>query len=74
MSYQELFTVEREDGETIDIQGDGGFSVFTNRAEALDALESEADSCDEERTHFKIVCFCREQPEEGEEERVKAGL
>ena len=56
----ELFAVERDNGEWIDAQGDGGFSIFTSRAEAQDALDSEADCCEEGVEHYKIVRFVRE--------------
>ena len=55
----DLFVVEREDGEWIDIQGDGGFSCFTSLAEAQDALESEADCAYEDRAGFHVVQFSR---------------
>jgi hypothetical protein len=57
----DLFIVEREDGECIDVQGDGGFSVFTNRAEAQDALETEADNAEEAESGYKVVRFVREE-------------
>lgn len=57
----ELFVVEREEsGEWIDVQGDGGFSCFTTRAEAQDTLESEADSSDEDPSLFRVVKFSRD--------------
>lgn len=36
----ELFIVEYENGEALDLYGDGGFSVFTSRAEAQDAMDN----------------------------------
>jgi hypothetical protein len=52
----ELFTIEHEDGEMIDIQGDGGFSAFTSFAEALDAMETEQHSWD---VPLKVVRYAR---------------
>jgi hypothetical protein len=51
----DLFIVEREGGEWIDVMGDGGYTCFTSQAEAQDALDNEEDqeSC-------KIVRFSRE--------------
>ena len=62
----ELFVVERENGDWLDIQGDGGYSCFTSRAEAQDALDSEADCCDEPATLYKIVRFVRELEGKGD--------
>jgi hypothetical protein len=59
----ELFVVERESGEWLDVQGDGGYSVFTSLSEAQDALDSEADNCEEESSVYKIVRFVAIQPE-----------
>lgn len=56
----ELFVVEREDGEWVDTVGEGGWSGFTSRGEAQDALDSEADNIDALRTAYKIVRFVRE--------------
>jgi len=55
----ELFVVEREDGEWIDVQGDGGYSVFTSHAEAQDALDSEASNCEDPKTAYNIARFVR---------------
>jgi hypothetical protein len=56
----ELFIVEREnDGEWIDSYGNGGFSVYTERGEAQDALDNEADS-GRESDHYRVVRFVRQ--------------
>lgn len=51
----DLFTVEYEDGEQLDSSGDGGFSVFTSRAEAQDAIDSMS-----EEFPMTIVRYARE--------------
>ena len=56
----ELFIVEGENGEWIDNTGDGGWSCWTTQAEAQDALDSEADNGEDQRTAYKIVRFVRE--------------
>lgn len=58
-NQQELFVVERVNGEWIDIQGEGGYSCFLSLAEAQEALESEADNCEEDESLYKIVRFAR---------------
>jgi hypothetical protein len=59
-AQKELFVVEREDGEWVDMQGDGGYSCFLSRAEAQDALDSEADNCEDGAENYKVVRFVRE--------------
>ncbi len=54
---KELFTVEHDDGEMLDSSGDGGFSVYTNRAEAQDAIDSMSEDLP-----MTIVCYVRECP------------
>ena len=56
----ELFIVESENGEWLDNTGDGGWSCWTTQAEAQDALDSEADNGEDQRTAYKIVRFVRE--------------
>lgn len=56
----ELFIVEQESGEWVDATGDGGWSCWTTHAEAQDALDSEADNCEDQRTAYKVVRFVRE--------------
>lgn len=56
----DLFVVEREDGEWIDVQGDGGFSCFTSQAEAQDALDSEADNSEQDPAGLHVVRFSRD--------------
>ena len=57
---EELFTVEREDGETISVDTEFSFSIFCNRAEAEEALHDEADNCEEPIDSFSVVRFVRE--------------
>ena len=61
----ELFIVESENGEWLDNTGDGGWSCWTTQAEAQDALDSEADNGEDQRTAYKIVRFVREITEVG---------
>ena len=57
-NQDELFIVEDENGEWVDATGDGGWSCWTTRADAQDALDSEADSRD--KLAWKVVRFVRE--------------
>ena len=60
----ELFVVEHENGEWIDAQGEGGYSCFLSRTEAQEALDYEAENCEDEKTSYKIVQFSRAAPKE----------
>jgi hypothetical protein len=60
-NQNELFIVEREDGQWIDSLGDGGWSCWTTRAEAQEALDSEADNCEGQEENYKVVRFVRER-------------
>jgi len=57
----ELFIVDYPDGELIDIEGDGGFSVFSTRADAQEALDSEIAAVGDRPTTegLRIVSFVR---------------
>lgn len=61
MPFSELFIVEYDNGEMVDATGDGGYSVWDTRAEAQDALDSEASSVDDPSIELKIVRFVREE-------------
>lgn len=52
-----LFVVEHESGELLDATGDGGYTVWTTRAEAQDALDTAQVS--EPEDTFSIVEFVR---------------
>ena len=58
-NQNELFIVEHENGEWVETS-DGGWSCWTTLAEAQDALDSEADNCEDQRIVYKIVRFVRE--------------
>jgi hypothetical protein len=63
----ELFIVEHENGEWVDNTGDGGWSCWTTRAEAQDALDSEVDNYEVAApVEFAIVRFVREEQAERE--------
>jgi hypothetical protein len=59
-NQNDLFIVEHENGEWIDSTGDGGWSCWTTRAEAQDALDSEADNDKDQTAAYKVVRFMRE--------------
>jgi sulfur relay (sulfurtransferase) DsrC/TusE family protein len=50
----EIFAVEHADGEWIDSQGNGGFSVFTHISEAQDEIDNTDDP-----ENWKIVRYLR---------------
>jgi hypothetical protein len=56
----ELFVVERENGEWINTNDGTDYSVYATLIEAQDALDGEADCCEEEEATYKIVRFVRE--------------
>ena len=52
---KQLFTVEYDNGEMIDVDGDGGYSVWLSRAEAQDALDTTLASIDDPDVALSIV-------------------
>lgn len=53
---RELFTVEDDRGEMVDVTGDGGYSVFQERAEAEDCRDSEESATNHEFV-YRVVRY-----------------
>lgn len=57
---KELFVVERQYGEWVDLMSEGGYSCFLTLAEAEEARHAEADNCEEDESTYKIIRFVRD--------------
>lgn len=56
--FKELFIVEHESGDMLDDTGNGGYTTWSTRIEAQDALDSMIDSHPEDG--WKVIRFVRD--------------
>lgn len=53
---RELFTVEDDRGEMVDVEGNGGYSVFQTRTEADDCKDNEENATSHE-FEYRVVRY-----------------